>query len=129
VLRRSLRQIDVAAVEEASEAIYCFAGWRLDPASYQLSSPEGEPIRLTSQEFQVLAALVQRRGRILSREQILEIVANRNWTPYDRSIDVLIGKIRRKLNDNVREMQFIKTVRGVGYVFAPPEGGVETRGR
>lgn len=122
VLRRAVRRIEPAASGEVEIAPVCFAGWRLDPTCYQLKSPEGEAVRLTSQEFQVLTALVQRRGRILSREQILEIVANRNWTPYDRSIDVLIGKIRRKLNDSAREMQFIKTIRGIGYMFAPPEG-------
>ncbi|MBN8945300.1 MAG: response regulator transcription factor [Rhizobiales bacterium] len=99
-----------------------FAGWRLDPARYRLSSPAGEEVKLTSQEFQLLAALVSRRGRILSREQILDIVANRDWTPYDRSIDVLVGKIRRKLSDDARDTQFIKTIRGVGYMFtAPPD--------
>ena len=98
-----------------------FAGWRLDARRHQLLSPAGVEVRLTSQEFQLLMALASRRGRILSREQILDIVANRDWTPYDRSIDVLIGKLRRKLNDDVNDAQMIKTIRGVGYMFAPPE--------
>lgn len=119
VMRRFAKRINVPeAAEVDRSASVCFDGWRLDPTRYKLSSPNGENVRLTSQEFQILSALVERRGRVLSREQILDIVANRSWTPYDRSIDVLIGKIRRKLRDNARDTQFIKTIRGVGYMFA-----------
>ncbi|MEK0084425.1 winged helix-turn-helix domain-containing protein [Benzoatithermus flavus] len=101
-----------------------FLGWRLDRARRALLSPEGRPVRLTSREFDLLEALAVRPGRILSREQILDIVANRHWTPFDRSIDVLIGKIRKKLQDHARDAQLIKTVRGIGYMFvpAPPDG-------
>ncbi len=120
VMRRFAKRISMPEPQEKSRSpVMCFAGWQLDPARHQLSSPRGESVRLTSQEFQLLAALVERRGRVLSREQILDIVANRNWNPYDRSIDVMIGKIRRKLRDNARDTQFIKTIRGVGYMFAP----------
>lgn len=124
VLRRFAKRITVQqpAGQDVSNEM-CFAGWRLDPAHYRLSSPKGEAVRLTSQEFQLLTALVERRGRVLSREQILDIVASRNWTPYDRSIDVLIGKIRRKLRDDARDTRFIRTIRGVGYVFAPTGDG------
>ncbi|MBE1207005.1 response regulator [Aminobacter carboxidus] len=120
VMRRFAKRINLPepAAADRPNAV-CFDGWMLDATRYKLSSPNGENVRLTSQEFQILSALVERRGRILSREQILDIVANRNWTPYDRSIDVLIGKIRRKLRDNARDTQFIKTIRGVGYMFAP----------
>jgi DNA-binding response OmpR family regulator len=113
------RRINLSeTVEHSASPAIRFAGWQLDPSRYELCSPQGERVRLTSQEFQILSALVERRGRILSRDQILDIVANRNWTPYDRSIDVLIGKIRRKLRDDVRDAQYIKTIRGVGYMFA-----------
>jgi two-component system OmpR family response regulator len=119
VMRRFAKRINLPeAAEVDRSASVCFDGWRLDPTRYKLSSPNGDNVRLTSQEFQILSALVERRGRVLSREQILDIVANRSWTPYDRSIDVLIGKIRRKLRDNARDTQFIKTIRGVGYMFA-----------
>jgi DNA-binding response OmpR family regulator len=97
-----------------------FCGWRLDLEQRELYSPEMEPVELTSREFKLLAALACRPGRVLSRDQILDIVANRCWTPYDRSIDVLIGKLRRKIRDDARATRLIKTVRGVGYVFSPP---------
>lgn len=121
VLRRFVRSSGTEADE--TETTMQFAGWLLDAARYKLSAPDGREVRLTSQEFHILEALVRRRGRVLSREQILDIVANRDWTPYDRSIDVLIGKIRRKLDDDARATQLIKTVRGLGYMFAPPGEG------
>jgi two-component system, OmpR family, response regulator len=96
-----------------------FRGWRLDLERRELLAPDGRAVDLTSREFELLAALASRPGRVLSREQILDIVANRSWTPYDRSIDVLIGKIRRKIGDDARATRLIKTIRGVGYVFSP----------
>lgn len=119
-IRTVLRRFSRGSVEASEAAALQFCGWVLDTGCYRLSAPDGRDVRLTSQEFHVLEALVRRRGRILSREQILDIVANRNWTPYDRSIDVLIAKIRRKLNDDVANNRLIKTVRGLGYMFMPP---------
>lgn len=130
VLRRFRRSTD--AETEGGEDVVHFAGWLFDATRYKLKAPDGRDVRLTSQEFHIFEALVRRRGRVLSREQILDIVANRDWTPYDRSIDVLVGKIRRKLDDDVRSTQFIKTVRGLGYMFAPPsddEAGRAPRSR
>ncbi len=126
VLRRFSRSLETEAQND--EETMRFAGWLLDATRYKLKAPDGRDVRLTSQEFHILEALVRRRGRVLSREQILDIVANRDWTPYDRSIDVLVGKIRRKLADDVRSTQFIKTVRGLGYMFAPPPDDDPARG-
>ncbi|GMG82685.1 response regulator [Paralimibaculum aggregatum] len=133
VLRRYGRSAGVAE-GAAEDRLWAFSGWRLDPESQEVLPPEGGPIRLTHRECQVLQALLVRKGRILSREQILDIVASRNWSPYDRSIDVLIGRIRRKLRDDAGRMRFIRTVRGVGYMFVaqPGEDGGEegtARGR
>jgi len=120
VLRRSANQISsTGAGTERSENEVKFAGWRLDLARHELLSPDNRNVVLTSQEFRLLEALVQRSGRLLSRDQILDIVAKRHWSPSDRSIDVLVGKLRRKLGDDARRAQFIKTVRGVGYMFSP----------
>lgn len=119
VMRRYSRQMEHASSPEQHMEMLSFAGWKLDLERYDLLAATGERIRLTSREFDVLRALAQRRGRVLTREQILDIVANRSWSPYDRSIDVLIGKIRRKLGDTADDAQLIKTVRGIGYMFAP----------
>jgi two-component system, OmpR family, response regulator len=102
-----------------SANVLTFRGWRLDLDRRELFSPDEQAVALTSREFELLAALACRPGRVLSREQILDIVANRHWTPYDRSIDVLIGKIRRKLRDHAPATRLIKTIRGVGYMFSP----------
>ena len=117
VLRRSAaRELD-APTGASSSSILRFAGWTMDLAQRDLVSPDGEEVELTSYEFALLAALAQRPSRVLSRDQILELIANRYWQPYDRSIDVLIGKLRRKLDDDPRNPRLIKTVRGTGYMF------------
>jgi two-component system, OmpR family, response regulator len=78
-------------------------------------------IELTSFEFQLLSVLTQRPGRVLSRDQMLELIASRHWNPTDRSIDVHIAKLRRKLRDDPRKPTLSKTVRGLGYFFAPSD--------
>jgi DNA-binding response OmpR family regulator len=125
VLRRAFGRADVCAPERTypDDTVLTFANWRLDLARRQLFSPEREIVALTSVEFQLLAALARRPGRVLSREQILDMTANRRWTPYDRSVDVMIGKIRRKMCDNLRQPTLIKTIRGVGYMLAAPATG------
>jgi DNA-binding response OmpR family regulator len=124
VLRRTAGRSRPEWVDAASEddGVLRFEGWRLDLGRRELSNAMGEPVRLTSQEFQLLATLAARPGRPLSRDQILDLIANRPWTPYDRSIDVLIGKLRRKLGDEPRRGRLIKTVRSIGYMFAPACG-------
>ncbi|WP_235706012.1 winged helix-turn-helix domain-containing protein [Acidiphilium iwatense] len=115
VLRRANYQIDGPA---SDSNVLVFAGWRLDLKQRNFVSPEDEPVALTSQEFALLAALALRRGRVLSREQLLDLVANRHWSPYDRSIDLLVSKIRQKMGDTARGGTILKTVRGIGYVLA-----------
>ncbi|HEV8630936.1 MAG TPA: response regulator transcription factor [Thermoanaerobaculia bacterium] len=78
---------------------------------------EGRPIWLTSAEFELLGLLVRNRGRVLSRDRILDETRGIDWEAYDRSIDVLISRIRQKLGDDPRQPRFIRTVRGVGYSF------------
>lgn len=100
-----------------------FGGWRLNLGSRELIRPDGARAALTAHEFRLLAAFAERPGRVLSRDQILDLVASRQWAPFDRSIDVMIGKLRRKLQDD-SGVQIIKTVRGEGYVFTPPAAQV-----
>ena len=100
---------------EAPVSVACFAGWRLDLYSYELTSPSGESVALTSHEFQLLDAFVQHRNRVLTREVILEQVADRNWSPDDRSVDVLVGKLRKKIEKNPQHPKLIETIRGIGY--------------
>jgi DNA-binding response OmpR family regulator len=113
VLRRTAA--DTGAGRSAGGTRACFAGWTLDLDAYELTSPAGEPVSLTSHEFQLLAAFVEHPRRVLTREAILDLVAGRDWSPDDRSVDVLVGRLRRKIEDDPRNPRLIETVRGVGY--------------
>lgn len=116
VLRRTSRTpTDTAASETGS--IARFAGWTMDLAAQELTSPAGKEIHLTGYEFSLLAGLVRNPNRVLNRDQMLDFVAGREWSPLDRSIDVLVRKLRKKLEDNPQNPSLIKTVRGTGYKF------------
>ncbi len=118
LLRRS-RQ--VRKDERAAPALKShFAGWQLDPSAQELVSPAGEVVHLTTYEFRLLKALVERPKRVLTRDQILDLIADRVSFPYDRSIDVLVSRLRHKIEDDPANPTLIKTVRGVGYMFSAP---------
>ncbi len=95
-----------------------FAGWSLDFNARELTAPDGTLVPLTTAEFRLLGALVTAAQQSLDRDHLLGLVAEREWTPYDRSVDVLIGKLRRKIEPDPTSPTLIKTVRGVGYVFS-----------
>jgi two-component system, OmpR family, response regulator len=120
VLRRAELRGNPRSMGDRDNDVMEFGGWTLDMNRRELTTTDGAPVELTSYEFDLLAAMVQRPARVLSRDQILDLIAHRDWQPLDRSIDVLIGKLRRKLNDDPSNPNLIKTIRGVGYMFAPP---------
>ena len=99
------------------KTIATFSGWTLDLEAHELKTRNNDRIHLTSYEFQLLSALVNSPNRVLSRDQIMDEITARNWTPSDRSVDVLIGKLRKKLNENSQNPNLIKTIRGSGYIF------------
>ena len=74
-------------------------------------------VHLTSYEFQLLSMFVERPNRVLTRDQILDLVTGRDWDPFDRSIDIRIGKLRKKLEEDPKNPRLIKTIRGAGYKF------------
>jgi DNA-binding response OmpR family regulator len=92
----------------------------LDFGSHQLYDPSGRAIALTSMEFDLLKALVEHPNQVLSRDRLLSLTRKRDWEPFDRSIDILIARLRRKLEDQRERPQVIRTVRGAGYMFVPP---------
>jgi two-component system, OmpR family, response regulator len=96
-----------------------FAGWTLDLSSRELLSPAGQEVRLTTGEFDLLAAFVNNASQVLSRERLLDLARNREAGPFDRTIDVQVGRLRRKLEDDPQNPTLIKTVRGSGYIFTP----------
>src|SRR5215469_889450 len=90
----------------------------LDPATRSVRQ-NGKPVELTSVEFNLLHALLREAGHVVSRERLVDIVLSRKFSPFDRSIDMHVSKIRKKLGDTEND-EHIKTVRGVGYIFARP---------
>jgi two-component system, OmpR family, response regulator len=96
-----------------------FAGWNLDLATRELMSPKGIEVRLTTGEFDLLAAFVNNANQVLSRDRLLDLARNREAGPFDRTIDVQVGRLRRKLEDDPERPTMIKTVRGTGYIFTP----------
>jgi two-component system OmpR family response regulator len=95
-----------------------FSGWTLDPARRRLLNPDGVEVPLTGGEYDLLTALVDRANRVLTRDMLLDLLRGRQAGPFDRAIDVAISRLRRKLEDDGRHSQLIKTVRGGGYVLA-----------
>jgi two-component system OmpR family response regulator len=96
-----------------------FADWTLDLAQRRLQSPDGFRVDLTSGEFDLLSVLAEHPQQVLSRDQLLDLTRGRAAAPFDRSIDVQIGRLRRKIEADPKEPQLIKTVRGGGYIFTP----------
>jgi len=94
-----------------------FAGWTLDLAARRLTSASGAEVSLTSGEFELLGVLARHPGRVLSRDFLLEQTRGREAGPYERTIDVQIGRLRRKIEHNSEDPQIIKSVRGAGYIL------------
>ena len=119
-IRAVLRRLASEPGQRASKThAYMFSGWRLDTMSRELLSPEGARVALTGAEFDLLHALCEKAGRILSRDQLLDLTQGRFGGPYERSIDVLISRIRQKIERDPKAPEIIKTVRSEGYLFTP----------
>ena len=117
-IRALLRRARPAAARGGARS-YRFAGWRLYPAERQLTSAEGVRVTTTSAEFDLLLAFCQNPGRILSRDQLLELTHGGLAGPIERSVDVHVSRIRQKIEPDPRDPTLIKTVRLGGYVFTP----------
>ena len=95
-----------------------FAGWELDTISRQLVSPEGVVVPLSGSEYRLLRIFLNHPNRILSRDQLMDMVRGRETDPFDRSIDVQVSRLRHRLADDAKEHAIIQTVRGAGYIMA-----------
>lgn len=115
ILRRAAR----ADTGRDDRATYHFDGWRLDSGRRLLTDPEGVNVPLTTGEFNLLATLAAQPQRVFTRDRLLDAVSNREWSPSDRSIDVLIGRLRKKIEVDPAQPRLLVTVRNVGYVFTP----------
>ncbi len=116
VLRRTRGKTDAAETSAPLE-VARFAGWTLHLAARRLDSPQGKVVDLTTGEFELLAALVKSPGRVFSRDELLEATRNREAGPFDRTIDVQVGRLRRKIEADPQRPELIKSVRGAGYVL------------
>jgi two-component system OmpR family response regulator len=116
VLRRTTERAE-KKLEPSAKAVR-FSGWMLEPARRRLLNPDGAEVALTGGEYDLLVALVDRANRVLTRDMLLDLLRGRQAGPFDRAIDVAISRLRRKLEDDGRHAQLIKTVRGGGYVLA-----------
>ncbi|MBX3621997.1 MAG: response regulator transcription factor [Rhizobacter sp.] len=96
-----------------------FEGWVLDPGARRLTHPQGHDVALTAGEFDLLCVFARHPGRVLSRDFLLEQTRGREAGPFDRTIDVQVGRLRKKLEADPEEPQLIKSVRSAGYVFVP----------
>lgn len=115
VLRRVLQPSD--SEKNKDKSIAKFSSLTLDLTAHELKSSTGEGISLTSYEYQVLVTLVKNANRVLSRDQIMKNITGREWMPFYRSVDVLIGKLRKKIEADPRNPSLIKTIRNAGYKF------------
>ena len=95
-----------------------FSGWRFDTRSRRLASPDGAKVPLTRAEFELLDALTGSPGAVLTRERLLGCITHRSWGPGDRTVDVLVRRLRRKLEAAPKSPELIVTVHGEGYMFA-----------
>jgi two-component system OmpR family response regulator len=95
-----------------------FAGWTLDVATRSLRSPAGVVVALSGTEYKLLRAFLSHPNRVLNRDQLIDLMLSRDASPFDRSIDVQVSRLRQRLGDGAREAGIIKTVRGEGYVLA-----------
>jgi len=125
VLRRTLAAPAPAgaAAVEAAPRRYRFADWELDLAARRLLDPGGREVALTGGEFDLLSVFLAHPGRVLSRDFLLEQTRRREAAPFDRTIDVQVGRLRKKLEVDVDDPRIIKSVRSAGYILVPPVSG------
>lgn len=116
VLRRARALPENLKAEETG--VFRFAGWTLDAATRNLTSPQGVVVALSGTDFRLLKIFVDHPNRVLTRDQLIDLMLSRDAGPYDRAIDVQVSRLRQRLGEDAKEPVIIKTVRGQGYVFA-----------
>ncbi len=118
VLRRATADSSTGPSQEPPAKVLRFAGWVLEPTRRRLLNPQGAEVPLTGGEYELLMVLVERPNRVLTRDMLMDLLRGRQAGPFDRAIDVAVSRLRRKLEDDGRNPQVIKTVRGGGYVLS-----------
>ena len=116
-IRSILRRVQDRPGESPARALR-FAGWTLDIGMRHLLGADGVAVPLSTGEFRLLQALAESANRVLSRDRLMDVLSGREAGPFDRSVDVMISRLRRRLGDDAREPTLIKTIRNEGYVLA-----------
>jgi two-component system OmpR family response regulator len=116
VLRRARALPENLKQDEVSS--FRFAGWTLDVVTRNLTSPQGIVVPLGGTEFRLLRIFLDHPNRVLTRDQLIDLMLSRDASPFDRAIDVQVSRLRHRLGEDAKEPAIIKTVRGQGYVFA-----------
>jgi two-component system OmpR family response regulator len=116
VLRRSRALPENLKADEAR--LFRFAGWTLDSATRNLVSADGIVVALSGTEFKLLRVFLAHPGRVLNRDQLIDLMLSRDAGPFDRAIDVQVSRLRHRLGEDAKEPAIIRTVRGAGYVFS-----------
>jgi two-component system, OmpR family, response regulator len=125
-VRSVLRRTRTAAVSTPKETTeresvdqLTFDGWVIDLAARSLRNPDGATVALTTGEFDLLSVFARHANRVLSRDELMDLIHQREAGPFDRAIDVQVGRLRRKIERDPGRPERIKSVRGVGYIFTP----------
>lgn len=119
-IKAVLRRVNIAPVVSGTAGkLFRFEGWTLDPARRELTDPAGVVVDLSTGEYDLLLSFIEGPQRVLSRDQLLDRAHNRVASGFDRSIDVQISRLRRKIEPTEDAAPMIKTVRGAGYMFVP----------
>jgi DNA-binding response OmpR family regulator len=124
VLRRSTQDAPGKVLAPLPVRRLRFSGWALDCVSRRLLSPDGADVNLTSGEFELLMVFVTHPRRVLSREFLLASSRGRDTVPFDRAVDVLVSRLRRKMESDPSRPKILKAVRGAGYLLGSPMGSV-----
>ncbi|HXZ95994.1 MAG TPA: response regulator [Burkholderiales bacterium] len=119
-VRSVLRRAGARRKQATEETVVRFAGWKLDFSTRRLLSPNNVETPLTTGEFDLLAVFVTHPNRVLSRDELLDLTRGRAAGPFDRAIDVQVGRLRQKIEPDAQHPTLIKTVRAAGYLFTPP---------
>ncbi len=118
VLRRYEALPQAQQLRRGEHEKFAFADWVLDATARELKTIAGQTIELTTAEFNLLELFVERPARVLSRNIIMDLLKGQEWAAFDRSIDALVARLRKKIEPDPEHLSLIKTVRGIGYVFA-----------
>ncbi|MGE4610863.1 MAG: response regulator transcription factor [Paracoccaceae bacterium] len=121
VLRRTSpegKKVNTQSIMSANnEEVSVFDGWKLHHLSRNLLNPDGEEVYLTKSEFDILAVFLRNKNRVLTRDSIISKIKGRDWAGYDRSVDGLITRLRKKVSPEHGKKSYFKTIQGIGYMF------------